>query len=187
MNVFDMRGPLVGSLQPAFEELARQGIGPHRGRAELAGVKGCTAPKELSLEPDPLAPRRVRVHFVTPTELKSGHQVADRPEFSVLAARIRDRLSTLRQLYDDGPLPIDFRAFQERAAQVRMTHCQIRTVETRRRSSRTGQVHTIGGLVGEAVYEGDLAEFLPYLRAAQWTGVGRQTVWGKGQIEVAPA
>ena len=34
-------------------------------------------------------------------------------------------------------------------------------------------------------YRGDLAAFLPYLRAARWTGVGRQTVWGKGEIEVA--
>jgi hypothetical protein len=29
-----------------------------------------------------------------------------------------------------------------------------------------------------------MAEFLPYLEAARWTGVGRQTVWGKGEIAV---
>jgi hypothetical protein len=40
----------------------------------------------------------------------------------------------------------------------------------------------LGGFVGEADYTGDLTEFLPYLRAAQWTGVGRQTTWGKGAI-----
>jgi hypothetical protein len=27
-----------------------------------------------------------------------------------------------------------------------------------------------------------LAEFVPFLRAARWTGVGRQTVWGNGEI-----
>ncbi len=53
-----------------------------------------------------------------------------------------------------------------------------------RRSSRTGQTHSIGGFIGEAEYEGDLREFVPFLRAAKWTGVGRQTVWGKGEIEV---
>jgi hypothetical protein len=41
--------------------------------------------------------------------------------------------------------------------------------------------------MGEAQYEGDLAEFVPFLEAAQFTGVGRQTVWGKGQIEVCTA
>jgi hypothetical protein len=39
--------------------------------------------------------------------------------------------------------------------------------------------------VGSAEYEGDLAEFVPYLRAARWAGVGRQTVWGNGEIEAA--
>jgi CRISPR/Cas system endoribonuclease Cas6 (RAMP superfamily) len=65
-----------------------------------------------------------------------------------------------------------------------MTRCEIRQVEIVRRSSRTGQIHPIGGFIGEAEYEGDLTEFVPYLRAAQWTGVGRQTVWGKGQVRV---
>ena len=65
-----------------------------------------------------------------------------------------------------------------------MTRCNIQHVETSRRSSRTGQIHSLGGFVGEAEYEGDLTEFVPYLRAAQWTGVGRQTAWGKGALVV---
>jgi len=57
-------------------------------------------------------------------------------------------------------------------------------VELARRSSRTGRVHPIGGFVGEAEYEGELGEFVPYLKAGKWVGVGRQTVWGKGEISV---
>src|SRR5258707_471919 len=94
--------------------------------------------------------------------------LAERAEFGVLAAKIRDRLSTLRECYDDGPLAIDFREFGERAARVRMTRCEIGRVEVARRSSRTGQTHPIGGFVGEAEYEGELAEFVPYLNAAKW-------------------
>jgi hypothetical protein len=59
----------------------------------------------------------------------------------------------------------------------------MRHEEVERRSSRTGRTHSIGGFVGSAEYEGDFAEFLPYLEAAQWTGVGRQAVWGKGEIK----
>ena len=135
-------------------------------------------PMILSLDTPAHAVRRVRVEFVTPTEIKGARS----PEFGALAARIRDRLSTLRELYDDGPLPIDFRAFGERARQVRMTRCEIADVSLTRRSSRTGQLHSIGGFTGVAEYEGDLTEFVPYLQAAAWTGVGRQTVWGKGEI-----
>jgi hypothetical protein len=147
-------------------------------------LKEPPAPLELILDPPPEPVERVTVRFVTPTELKSGQKLAERPEFGVLAARIRDRLSTLRELYDDGPLPIDFRAFGERAVRIRMTRCELEHVDVIRHSSRTGQTHPIGGFTGEAGYEGDLTEFVPYLEAAHWTGVGRQTVWGKGEIEV---
>jgi hypothetical protein len=205
LNLFDMRSPAIAYLVLSFAQLAHEGLGPSRGRANLAQVSQVDEagepvariydgesfllqqgpePMELSLAPAPDRVDRVRVRFVTPTELKSGQQLADRPEFAVLAARIRDRLSTLRECYDDGPLALDFRAFGERAAQVRMTRCEMAKVDVARRSSRTGQVHPIGGFVGEADYEGDLSEFVPFLRAAKWAGVGRQTVWGKGQIEI---
>jgi hypothetical protein len=141
-------------------------------------------PLELNLAAGDEPVTRLRVRFVTPTELKSGHQIAAAPAFDILAGRVRDRISTLRELYGEGPLPIDFRGYGERARAVRMTRCEIRNVDVVRRSSRTGQVHPIGGFVGEAQYEGDLGEFVPYLRAAQWTGVGRQTVWGKGEVRV---
>ena len=53
-----------------------------------------------------------------------------------------------------------------------------------RLSSRTGQSHSIGGFVGIAEHEGELAEFIPYLEAGRWTGVGRQSVWGKGEFSI---
>ena len=200
LNLFDMRNPALAYLVLAFSQLAKDGLGPRRGRAELvevlqaqtgaclydgsAFVERDGAPMDISLDPILERVQKVRIEFVTPTELKSGQLLAARPEFAVLAGRIRDRLSTLRELYDDGPLEIDFRGFGERAARVTMTRCDLKHVDVDRRSGRTGQVHSIGGFVGEAEYEGDLTEFIPYLRAAKWTGVGRQTVWGKGEIAV---
>jgi len=121
---------------------------------------------------------RLRVRFLTPTELKG----AERPEFGILLARIRDRVSALRALYGDGPLAIDFKALGECASLVSMTRCELATVAAERISRGTGQRHSLGGFTGFADYEGGLAEFLPYLEIARWTGVGRQTVWGKGEI-----
>jgi len=121
---------------------------------------------------------RVRVSFVTPTELKG----AERPEFGILFARLRDRISTLRALYQGGALDIDFKAMAERAAAVKMTRLEIENVEAERVSRNTGQRHSLGGFVGLAEYEGEIGEFLPYLEIGRYTGVGRQTVWGKGEI-----
>ena len=99
-----------------------------------------------------------------------------------LLARIRDRASTLRELYGDGPLAIDFKALGERASLVSITRCELALVAAERVSRGTGQTHPLGGFTGFAEYAGDLAEFVPYLKIARWTGVGRQTVWGKGEI-----
>jgi hypothetical protein len=181
---FDLRRPSIKMAVQAFAELAREGLGPERTSADLTEVTGDTAPLRLSLDPPDQPVDRVTVRFETPTELKTEGHSASEPEFAILAARIRDRISTLRALYDDGPLKLDFREFAERAARVRMTRCDVRHLSISRRSSHTGQVHPLGGFVGEADYEGDLTEFVPFLQAAAWTGVGRQTAWGKGVVRV---
>jgi hypothetical protein len=194
-HLFDVRRPALSEVTLALAELANAGLGPGRGRAEIVDTRQWDAatgrweetarpPMSLSLDPEAALVDRVRIRFVTPTELKSGGSEQARPEFAVLAARIRDRIAALRAFYGDGPLEIDFRGFGERAAQVRMTDCRIQHIGVTRRSSRTGQTHPIGGFVGEAEYEGGLREFLPFLKAAQWTGVGRQTVWGKGEMQL---
>jgi hypothetical protein len=178
VHLFDLRAGLLPDLALTFEQLLREGIGPGRGKADLLSVEPSSTRVSLDAEPQPVD--RCQVQFVTPTELKS----APRPEFGALFGRLRDRLSTLRSLYGSGPLEVDFRAMGERAEKVKMTRCDVRTVEVDRRSGKTGQVHGIGGFVGLAEYGGELAEFLPYLRAGRWVGVGRHTVWGNGEIEV---
>ncbi len=193
LHLFLLEREVVEYLTASFAALAKEGLGPRRGKAELQRVArlavggqgaGDWAPVALSLDAVKDAPGRVRVNFLSPIELKSGNQVVTRPDFSVLFGRVRDRISTLRNLYGAGPLEIDYVGASARAAGVRITHYRFERTEAQRRSSRSGQSHSIGGYVGSAEYEGELGEFLPYLEAARWTGVGRQCVWGKGEIEV---
>jgi hypothetical protein len=191
VHVFDLRSPLLPHFERAFARLAEKGIGPGRQRAQLErferlGLDGLEQdrPCALWLDPDPGPVPRVVVRFATATELKSAGGLADRPEFPILFSRLRDRLSTLRALYGPGPLAIDFRAMGERAAAIRLCRADLAWERTERRSARTGHVHPLGGFTGEAEYAGELAEFLPWLRAARWVGVGRQTVWGKGDVRV---
>lgn len=190
VNLFEPREPIVHYFERAFAEMGCQGFGPRRSAAELLDVQpvGCDARvSDGAAISIPLASgvggaHRLVVEFRTPTELKSVHGLAATPEFGILFARARDRVSALRSLYGSGPLDIDFRGMGERAGAVRMSRCQVQELELTRRSSRNGQIHSLGGFVGVAEYEGEVGEFLPYLQAARWTGVGRQCVWGKGEI-----
>lgn len=176
INLFETRSPNIEVFAEAFAHWSTL-LSVTPVDADGHPVAGAIS---IPLEPASLRRHRLRIQFRTPTELKGG--LRKKPEFSVLFARAQDRVGTLRQLYGAGPLAIDFQAMRARAAGVRMTHCELQHVAARRRSSRTGQVHGIGGFVGMAEYEGALSEFLPYLEAARWTGVGRQCVWGKGEL-----
>jgi hypothetical protein len=129
----------------------------------------------------------VRVAFMEPTELKHDGQIVTQPEFSVFLARLRDRIATLDHLYGKGTISFDWQALGRAAADIRISGEQLRWEYAERRSSRTGQTHPLGGFLGWIEYEGDLGPFLGLLKAGEWTGVGRQTVWGKGTYRVTPA
>jgi CRISPR-associated endoribonuclease Cas6 len=167
LHVFEVRRDLSADLARAIADATG---------AELLSVQNDHVRVALEAAPQPIS--AARVTFLTPTELKG----AVTPEFGALLARIRDRVSALRSLYGEGPLLADFRGLGERAATVTMTSCELKHIHAERTSRGTGQRHPLGGYVGIADYSGALTEFAGYLDAARWTGVGRQTVWGKGEI-----
>ncbi len=178
---FVLRIPEDQPLLVGVNVFAEDAVEPlKKALVDLGAVSIEAEPVTLSLLDQGETVGGMRVSMVTPTELKGGPQ----PAFHVLFARVRDRVSTLRALYGEGPLDIDFRSMGARAKDVRLMRCELRHVLAQRSSSRTGQTHALNGFVGTMEYEGALTEFLPLLRAAEWTGVGRQTVWGKGQIVV---
>ena len=204
LHLFEVRRPWLSHFGEAFSRIASEGIGIAHGRANLVTVEQldtgdrvlgavwngnrCSspfAPASVALAAADGEEALVHIQFLTPTELKIAGGLARRPDFAVLFARVRDRISMLQALYGSGPMDVDFRSLGDRAAQVEMTGCKVEAVRSERRSSRTGQTHPLGGFTGEAEYRGRVSEFLPYLRAARWTGVGRQTVWGKGEIAIA--
>jgi hypothetical protein len=141
----------------------------------------------ISLDPQSDTPRAIRIQFVTPTELKTAGAVTERPDFPVLFGRLRDRICTLQSLYGKDHWELDFRAMGERESQVRLTRCDLNWEYAARKSARTKRTHSLGGFTGAVEYQGDLAEFLPWLHAGRWVGVGRQTVWGKGELHVLEA
>lgn len=183
VHLFECSDYTVAGFERAFAAWQTLGLGSARARALLDRAEAFP-PRTISLEPGGEPVERLTIRFVTATELKSKGDVAPRPEFDILFARIRDRIATLRSLYGGGAFALDFAAMGERAAAVRMTRCEIQWARAQRRSGSSGQVHPLGGFTGEAEYAGSLTEFLAWLRAAQWTGVGRQTVWGKGELRV---
>jgi hypothetical protein len=177
MNLFDMSPVTLEHIVKAFTAIEREGLGSHRGKVKLLGVE--TLKHSLDLSPGFAEVNRIRVNFRTPTELKDKNDVVERPEFPILFGRTFERLNALKTFYGDGPLE----PMPHSSREVQMTKCSLTHSYVERRSSKTGQRHRVGGFTGWAVYEGNLRECLPYLQAAEFTGVGRHTSWGNGRLE----
>jgi hypothetical protein len=146
--------------------------------SSIAGELGFTDLKTLNLNNTRTAIHKLRVDFLTPTELRPKNE----PAFGILMRRLRDRLSLLTTLYGGKALELDFALIGERADRVQMSAASIQFAGGSRRSSSQGTRQPLGGFYGSVTYEGDLSEFLPLLRAGYYTGVGKYTVWGQGEI-----
>ncbi len=131
--------------------------------------------------------QRLTIRFVTPTLLRADGEVIRRPEFHHVFKRLRDRINALSTFFGDGPLDADFPELGRRAEKVRTVACDVKWMERFRTSSKTRQRHELSGFVGQASYEGDLTEFLPWFTMGELIHVGKHAAWGNGRMEARKA
>ncbi|HZR63864.1 MAG TPA: CRISPR system precrRNA processing endoribonuclease RAMP protein Cas6 [Terriglobales bacterium] len=127
---------------------------------------------------------RINVRFLTPTFLRAEGDIVRRPEFHHIFKRLRDRINALSTFFGTGPLDVDFRGLGERSEKVRTVASRFEWVERARTSSKTGQRHELSGFVGEATYEGDMAQFVLWLAVGELVHVGKHTAWGNGWMSL---
>jgi hypothetical protein len=134
-----------------------------------------------TLQP-PAGPLTVR--FLTYTRLKHEGQWARRPEFHILFRRLIGRLSSLSVFHCGIRLDLDFAGLIDAAKAVKLIEERTRWEDWTRYSSRQDRRMTLGGLVGEAVYEGPLEGLWPFIVFGQWTHVGKNATFGLGRYEI---
>ena len=127
----------------------------------------------------------LKLRFVTPTALKESGEIASEPQFRVLFRRLIERIRALGRFYQQWSADVDFAELSQQADQIEMTQCEwISRSGDRRRSARSGHSHELRGYVGWAEYAGPVGCFVPLLEIGRYTGVGRNTVWGNGEIQI---
>ncbi len=128
---------------------------------------------------------RARLAFISPTALKSGGAIAEKPEFKILLPRLAERISALGRLYQEWPASLDLSELAHAAARVELLGYEWNPVSgERRQSARSGHSHDLRGYTGWAEYAGPLGRLMPLLEIGRYTGVGRNTVWGNGEIRI---
>ena len=194
----------------AFGALGRRGLGRDRAKYTLSSVTAVdllqdrTAPvysardevlRDSDLVADATAlngdsggspAERLAVEFLTPTQLKHDGRFHKRPDFHVLVRALLRRTSSLAYFHCGQRWDTDYRGWIERAKGVRTAGAHTSGMEIWRYSRRQGQRVSLGGPVGQMVYEGDLAPFRPLLALGEWIHVGKASVFGNGMMRVTP-
>lgn len=191
----------------AFRNLSDEGIGPRRARFDLVEVAALDThgqhvaiydhtaplvrlaaptqrPADLT-QPGDSERTTLTLRFPSPLDLKDQGVPVGIPAFAPIIRRLRDRANALSTFFADGPLGLDFKGVSAMAETVRLVRNDTRLVEVNRRSSRTGQRHDLGGLVGEASYEGEaIGKLMPLVRVGEVIHVGKHAAFGNGGMEV---
>jgi hypothetical protein len=126
----------------------------------------------------------VTLRFETPTRLKYAGHLNDKPEFHVLMRNLLRRLSALAACHCGFTLDLDFRGLIRQAEAVATRSADLRWVDWERYSARQDTRMTLGGFVGTATFEGDLAPFAPFLRLGEVVHVGKGTAFGLGKYRL---
>jgi CRISPR/Cas system endoribonuclease Cas6 (RAMP superfamily) len=126
----------------------------------------------------------ISVNFLTPTRMKHKGRYVERPEFHVLVRNILRRVSSLYYFHCGERWETDYRGIIEAAKGVQLAEARTGWVDWERYSGRQQQRMNLGGLVGQATYEGEVEPFLPLLVLGELVHVGKGTVFGNGKYEV---
>jgi hypothetical protein len=186
-------GTGVGKGQGRFEVTQVQALRPRAPASEIYSGRASTlryvpppvTGEELVWPYQHLTPRRVTLAFLTPTRLKyHQHLLKDAPAFHIVMRRLLDRLAELSRFYHNQPLALDMQAWKSRAEQIRLVASRVTAYDWERYSNRQRTRMKLGGIVGTATYEGDLAPFMPLLALGEWLHVGKGATFGLGKYQI---
>lgn len=170
------QNPLIGEREEVFDgEVARNRRLPVRWGDAVAAAERFDG-------------GRLRVEFLTPTTIKFGGKVSpEAPPFAALVQSLLIRLPMLTAVHCGEVWRADFRAMVEKAGEVKTVRDHTTWASFRRHSSFRNKTEALEGLVGEAVYDGPLEEFLTLLAMGQLAHAGKRAVFGLGRYRLIPA
>lgn len=129
--------------------------------------------------------KEVSLVFDTPTRINSTDQApGEAPSFRNLIKAILRRYSALAALYGEGRPEMDYKAIVAAAGNVRLRTAALSSFRDRAYSRRKRDFTPIQGITGRVTYEGDVAQFLPFLAIGQWMHVGKQATFGLGRYKL---
>lgn len=124
---------------------------------------------------------RIMVEFITPYKTKIKLNDFG---FEQLIRAVFRRLSTLIK-QSGGEINFDFKLMIEKSKKINMRYKDVQIEKVRRYSNRSEMSMNLTCFTGMMVFEGELDEFVPYLKAVEVLNCGKMCVMGFGETKVS--
>lgn len=199
-------------LVQAVQRIGKQGIAFGRGRFTLRrveAVNGITQACSLLYDgtgvvrmpdvpitglqaqeaADKLPVDRLRLHFLTPTQLVADGNLLARPQPQALITRTLERLQALELHYGRSAVQEVWKMRHETlggaAAAVHVRRDETRWIRAYSGSKRANRMQDVSGFVGSVNLEGDLAPLRLWLVWASLVNIGKNAIKGNGWLEIS--
>ncbi|MFQ5686876.1 MAG: CRISPR system precrRNA processing endoribonuclease RAMP protein Cas6 [Candidatus Scalindua sp.] len=169
-----------------FAELGKQGIGRNRGKFILEKVEGLdvngesniiyTCEREILQNDYPLLDAsqlnhaehnknnsQVEIEFLTPFRVRLDGKITDNIDFYVILRNLIRRVSSLLYFHCGREMECDFKSYIEKSEKVRTVSNDLQWFDWERYSTRQKRKMTLGGVLGNVKYEGNLEPFVQFL------------------------
>lgn len=123
--------------------------------------------------------------FITPVRIKSGGKLCSKLNFIILLKNILRRLSLISMCYgDDGEQEMpafNISELIDKASFIKVKDENIGWVDVGRYSFKQKMEMQLGGLIGKIAFEGNITEFMPFVRLGEVLHIGKNTSFGLGK------
>jgi hypothetical protein len=147
----------------------------------------CVTAADISARASQLPTDRLTINFLSPTRLIADERVQRHFDFSILVARLAQRLEQILQEYGESvaneslvPGKAWYLSLKGQAAHIHIEQDERRWVNVSSYSTRQKQSMPIGGIVGKVSFTGDMGPFRELLAWGEILRVGKNIVKGGG-------
>lgn len=124
------------------------------------------------------------IHFTTPTRLKIDGSTNRMPTFFDVVSSLCRRTMLLSYFHCGGSGEPFHGAFLDKTDDVELIKSNVTRIDNKRFSSRQKREIPMDGVMGSLTLRGDYGFFLPLLKAGELVHIGKNTIFGFGQIHV---
>lgn len=127
---------------------------------------------------------KIKIKYITPVRVKYNGKYTENLDFHILIRNLLRRLSLISYFHLDEKMNVDFKGIISDSEKVRIISSDLKWTDWTRYSNRQKTKMKLGGVVGEAIYEGRLEPFKEILKLGEFIHIGHGASFGNGKYEI---